>query len=117
MSEACGSISGVPEVIHSAIVRPIPGASFTHTADTDHRPRTCGLSPRMGMPSGVSDSSPLTAYLMPTRSSSRISGNSSRACSICGSKSSLVKGSSVGDMAAASLDGMSSGSTRMGRWA
>ncbi len=86
-------------------------------AATDHSPRTSGVSPTIGMPSDVREISPLTAYFTPTRSSATISGKSSRASSICGSKSSLVKGSSVGDCAACSIEGMPSGSRRIGRWA
>ena len=54
---------------------------------------------------------------MPTDSSPTISGISSSACSIWSAKSSCVKGNSVGDSAASSTDGMSSGSYRIGRWA
>jgi len=117
MSEEWGSISGHPSVIHSATVRPNPGPSFTQIAATDHSPRTSGVSPTSGMPSGVSEMSPLTAYFTPTRSSPTISGKSSRASSIWGSKSSFVNGNSVGDWAACSIEGMSSGSMRIGRWA
>ncbi len=117
MSEECGSISGHPSVIHSATVRPNPGPSLTQMAATDHSPRTSGVSPTIGMPSGVSEISPLTAYFTPTRSSATISGKRVKASSICGSKSSLVKGSSVGDCAACSIEGMPSGSRRIGRWA
>ena len=42
---------------------------------------------------------------------------SSSACSSCGSKSSSVKGISVGDSFAWSMDGMSSGAIRIGRCA
>ncbi len=42
---------------------------------------------------------------------------SSSASASCGSKSSAVNGSSVGDSAASSLEGMSSGLTMIGRWA
>ena len=66
------------------------------------------------MASGVSDSRPLMAYLISASPSMSIN---SMACSICGSKSSGVNGISVGDSAASSLDGMSSGSWKMGRWA
>ena len=65
----------------------------------------------------MSDSRPLIAYLMPTDSSPRISGISSSACSICSTKSSWVKGSSVGVSADSSIDGISSGSCRIGRCA
>ena len=54
------------------------------------------------------------AYLISASPSISIS---SIACSICGSKSSAVNGSSVGDSAAASFDGMSSGWWKIGRWA
>ncbi len=117
MSEPCGSISGVPSVIHSATIRAIPGASLIQIAAVDQRPFTSGVSPRIGIPSGVSESSPLIASFTPTFSSPTISGNSSRASSSCGSKSSWVNGSMVGDKAAASIDGMSSGSMRIARWA
>ena len=46
-----------------------------------------------------------------------MSGTSSSACSICGSKSSCVNGSSVGERAASSIEGMSSGSIRIVRCA
>ena len=69
------------------------------------------------MLSGVSESSPLIAYLMPTDSSPTISGISSSACSICCTKSLSVKGNSVGESAASSTEGMSSGSWRIGRCA
>ncbi len=65
----------------------------------------------------MSDSSPLIAYLMPTDSSPRISGTSSSASSICCTKSSCVNGSSVGVSADSSIDGISSGSCRIGRCA
>ena len=58
------------------------------------------------MPSGVSDRSPLVAYLISASPSMSIN---SIASSICWSKSSGVNGSSVGESAASALDGMSSG--------
>ena len=88
----------------------MPGASLIQIAATDQRPLTSGVSPRIGIPSGVSDSRPLIACRMPTLSSPRMSGTSSRACSIWSSKSSWVNGSSVGDSAAAAIEGISSGS-------
>ena len=42
----------------------MPGPSLIQTAATDHRPLTSGVSPRTGMPSGVSESRPLMAYLI-----------------------------------------------------
>ena len=42
---------------------------------------------------------------------------SSIACSSCGSKSSMVRGSSVGDRRASSIDGIVSGWWKIGRWA
>ena len=42
---------------------------------------------------------------------------SSSACSIWRSKSSFVNGSSVGESADSSFEGISSGSTMIGRWA
>ena len=96
---------------------PTPGPSFTQTAAADQSPFTSGVSPSSGRPSGVNDSSPLIAYLIPTDSSFSTSGISSSASSICFSKSSCVNGSSVGDSAASSFDGMSSGSWRIARWA
>ena len=63
MSEPCGSISGVPSVIHSATVLAIPGASLIQIAATDQRPLTSGVSPRIGLPSGVSEMRPLIAQL------------------------------------------------------
>ena len=109
-SDAWRSISGSPSTIHSASARPTPGPSLTHTAAADQRPFVSGVSPSTGRPSGVSDSSPLIAYLMPTDSSPTISGISSSACSIWSAKSSCVKGNSVGESAASSTEGMSSGS-------
>ena len=117
MSEPCGSISGLPSVIHSATIRAIPGASLIQIAAAAQRPLTSGVSPRIGMPSGVSDSSPLIACRIPTRSSPRMSGMSSRACSIWSSKSSWVNGSSVGDSSDSAIEGMSSASIRIARWA
>jgi hypothetical protein len=117
MSEACRSISDSPWVIHSATPRATPGPSLTHTAAADHRPRTSGVSPSRGSPSGVRESSPLIAYFTPTDSSPTISGISSSACSIWSAKSSSVKGSSVGESADSSIEGMSSGACRSGRCA
>ena len=117
MSEDQRSISGSPSTIHSASARPTPGPSLTQTAAADQRPLTSGVSPSIGSASGVSESRPLIAYLMPTDSSPTISGISSSACSICSTKSSSVKGNSVGESAASSMEGISSGSCRIGRWA
>ena len=117
MSDDWRSISDSPDVIHSATARPTPGPSLTHTAAADHRPFTSGVSPSSGSPSGVSDSRPLIAYLMPTLSSPTISGISSSACSIWSAKSSSVNGNSVGDSAASAIEGISVGSWRIGRWA
>ena len=70
MSEPCGSISGVPWVIHSAIVLAMPGASLIQIAATDQRPLTSGVSPRIGIAVGgqreqpvdrVADADPLVA--------------------------------------------------------
>ena len=116
-SEAWRSISGSPSTIHSARARPTPGPSFTQTAAADHSPFTSGVSPRIGRVSGVSESRPLMAYFTPTDSSPTISGISSSACSICWTKSSSVNGSSVGESADSSIEGISSGSWRIGRWA
>ena len=69
------------------------------------------------MPSPVTDSRPLIAYFTPTVSSPTISGISSSASSICGSKSAWVNGSSVGVSADSSIDGISRGSTAIGRCA
>ena len=117
MSDDWRSISDSPCVIHSATALPTPGPSLTHTAAADHRPLTSGVSPSSGSPSGVSERMPLIAYLMPTDSSPTISGISSSACSICCWKSSSVNGNSVGESAASSIDGISSGSWRIGRCA
>ena len=117
MSEPCGSISGFPSVIHSATILAIPGASLIQIAAATQRSLTSGVSPRMGIPSGVSDSRPLIAWRIPTRSSPRMSGMSSRACSIWSSKSSWVNGSSVGESFDSAIDGISSASIRMARWA
>ena len=99
-----------PSTIHSASDLPTPGPSFTHTAAADQRPLTSGVSPRIGIPSGVSEMRPLIAYFTPTDSSPTISGIRSSASCICGSKSAWVNGNSVGESAAASIDGISSGS-------
>ena len=96
MSDECRSMCDSPVTIHSATDLPTPGPSFTHTAAHDQRPFTSGVSPSTGMPSGVSAIRPLMAYFTPTDSSPTISGISSSACSICGSKSSCVNGNSVG---------------------
>src|SRR5712691_9672214 len=117
MSDDWRSISDSPCAIHSATARPTPGPSFTQTAAADQSPRTSGVSPSSGSPSGVSESRPLIAYLMPTDSSPRISGTSSSASSSCCSKSSCVNGSSVGVSDDSSIDGISSGSWRIGRCA
>ena len=117
MSDAWRSISGSPWVIHSATPRATPGPSLTQTAAADQRPRTSGVSPSSGSPSGVSESRPLIAYLIPTDSSPTISGISSSACSSCSAKSSCVNGSSVGESADSSIEGISAGSCRIGRWA
>ena len=58
---------------------PTPGPSLTHTAAADQRPFTSGVSPRSGIPSGVSEMRPLIAYFTPTDSSPTISGISSSA--------------------------------------
>ena len=117
MSAPWTSISDSPSTIHSASARPTPGPSLTQTAAADHSPPTSGVSPSSGMPSGVSDRRPLIAYLIPTDSSPTISGISSSACSIWSVKSSCVNGNSVGDRAASSTEGISSGSWRIGRCA
>ena len=67
-----------------------------------------------GIPSGVSESRPLMAYLISASPSISIN---SIASSICWSKSSGVNGISVGESAASSFDGMVSGGCRIGRWA
>jgi len=85
-------------------------------AATDQRFFT-SVSPSSGIPSGVSDSRPLIAWRIPAPSTVRISGISSSACSSCGSKSSDVNGSSVGESADSSIEGMSSASIRIARWA
>jgi len=110
MSDEWRSISDSPWTIHSASALPVPGPSLTHTAAADQSPRTSGDSPRTGIPSGVSDRMPLIAYFTPTFSSPTISGISSSACCIWTSKSACVKGNSVGESAARSMGGMSSGS-------
>ncbi len=107
----------MPWVIHSATHFAIPGASLIQIAATDQSPLTSGVSPMIGLPSGVSESRPLIASFTPAFSSPTIDGNSSRASSSCGSKSSWVNGSIVGDSADASIEGMSSGSIRIARWA
>ena len=116
-SEEWRSISDSPCTIHSAEPLPTPGPSFTQTAAADQRPLTSGVSPRIGIPSGVSERIPLIAYLMPTDSSPTISGISSSACSSWGAKSSCVNGNSVGESEASSTEGRSSGSYRIGRCA
>ncbi len=60
MSLWCRSISEWPWVIHSATARPTPGPSLIQTAAAVQRPAT-SLSPRIGLPSQVSDSRPLMA--------------------------------------------------------
>ena len=51
------SISGAPSVAVSATARAIPAPSLIQTAATDQSPFTSGVSPRIGIPSGVSDRS------------------------------------------------------------
>ena len=103
--------------IHSATARPTPGPSLIQLAAADHSPATSGVSPSTGWPSGVIEISPLIAYRMPTFSSPSSSGISSSASASCGSKSSWVNGSSVGDSADSSMDGISSGPMMIGRCA
>ncbi len=110
MSDEWRSMCDSPFTIHSATDLPTPGPSLTQTAATDQRPLTSGVSPRSGIPSGVSAMRPLIAYFWPTDSSPTISGISSSACSNCGPKSAWVNGNSVGERAASSIDGISSGS-------
>ena len=99
-----------PCTIHSANDFPTPGPSLIQTAAADQSPFTSGSSPRIGIPSGVSERIPLIACLMPTVSSPTIDGISSSACSIWRLKSSCVNGNSVGESDASSTDGMSSAS-------
>ena len=106
-----------PCTIHSASDFPTPGPSLTHTAAADHSPFTSGVSPRIGIPSGVSEMRPLIAYFTPTDSSPTISGIRSSASASWGSKSACVNGNSVGESAAASIDGISSGSWTIERCA
>ena len=101
----------------SATARPQPGPSLIQLAAADHRPLASGISPSSGCPSGVIEIRPLIAYLMPARSSPSSSGISSSASASCGSKSSWVNGSSVGESADSSMDGISSGGTMIGRCA
>ncbi len=49
------SISEWPWVIHSATARPTPGPSLIQTAAARPQPPDLGVSPRIGMPSQVSD--------------------------------------------------------------
>ena len=60
MSLWATSISDQPCVIHSATARPTPGPSLIQTAEAVQSPLTW-LSPRIGLPSQVSDSRPLMA--------------------------------------------------------
>ena len=85
-----------------------------HTAAADHRFRTSTVSPSTGIASGVSERRPLIEYLISASPSISIR---SMACSNWSSKSSGVNGSSVGDSADASIEGMSSGWWKIGRWA
>ena len=110
------STSEAPSVTHSATARAIPGASLIQIAATDQTFFT-SVSPSSGIPSGVSESRPLIAWRIPAPSTLRISGISSSACSIWTSKSSEVNGSSVGESADSSIDGISSGSIRIARCA
>src|SRR5437660_12792740 len=97
MSDPEGSISGTPDVIHSATQRAMPGASLIQIAATDHSPFTSGVSPSSGNPSGASESRPLIACRKPTPGSPRMSGTSSSACASDSSKSYLLKGDRDGD--------------------
>ena len=82
-------IGGVQVDVRLAVDHPLgqrlsdPGPSLIQTAAADQSPFTSGGSPRIGMPSGVSERIPLIACLMPTDSSPTIDGISSSACSIC----------------------------------
>ena len=116
-SDEWRSMCDSPCTIHSASDLPTPGPSLTHTAAADQSPLTSGVSPRIGIPSGVSEMSPLIAYFTPTDSSPTISGIRSSASASCGSKSACVNGNSVGESAAASIDGISSGSWTIERCA
>ena len=88
-----------------------------HDAAADHSPAAPGIAPSSGCPSGVIEIRPLIAYLIPAFSSPSWSGISSSACSSCGSKSSWVNGSSVGESTDSSMEGISSGATMIGRCA
>ena len=81
MFDACRSISEFPSTIHSATARPVPGPSLIQTAAADQSPLTSGVSPRIGIPSGVYERIPLIAYFSRTVSSPRIDGTNSYACS------------------------------------
>ncbi len=109
-SDEWRSMCDSPCTIHSASDLPTPGPSLIQTAAADQSPFTSGSSPRIGIPSGVSERIPLIACLMPTDSSPTIDGISSSACSIWRLKSSCVNGNSVGESDASSTEGRSSGS-------
>ena len=96
MSEPWASISLLPSVISSATMRPTPAASLIHTAAADHRPATSGVSPTRAPPSGVRESSPLSAAFRGGSGSVSRRGKSSRAWASCAVKSSSVKGKLVG---------------------
>ena len=101
----------------SANARPQPGPSLIQLAAAAQSPLASGISPSSGCPSGVMEISPLIAYLIPARSSPSNSGISSSASASCGSKSSWVNGSSVGESTDSSIEGISSGGTTIGRCA
>ena len=96
MSEPWASISLLPSVISSATMRPTPAASLIHTAAADHSPATSGVSPTRAPPSGVRESSPLSAAFRGGSGSVSRLGKSPRAWASCAVKSSSVKGKLVG---------------------
>src|SRR5437764_12203205 len=69
MLDSYASISDSPWTMSSAMVLPAPGPSLIQIAAADHRPGTSAVSPSRGIPSCVTESTPLIAYFTPTVSS------------------------------------------------
>ena len=113
MSHDQRSIEGCPSAIHSATARPTPPAWVIQTASAAQNPRTCGDSPRTGIPSGVNTNMPLT---LRSSAAPRSAGSTSPAATIA-FRNALSDHSAIdGITGASSWERMSSGSTTSGSW-
>ena len=99
---------GSPSTIHSASARPRRFLLDPHSRGPTTS-STSGVSPRIGSVSGVSESRPLMAYLMPTDSSPTILASAPARVHLLDE---VVLGERVlgGESAASSTEGISSGS-------